>query len=235
MKRSTISADAVKFFEKKLTSDGNELEVKDLEKRFSEKKTYSETGLTGIREIQEILDYLNDLTIETEVEVDLTLARGLNYYTSTIIEVLSKEINIGSIAGGGRYDDLTGIFGLSEVSGVGISFGADRIYDVLNQTNGFPEETTSTTTLLFLNFGHVEEKYCLKLLEKVRKAGINAEIYPDIVKINKQMNYANKNNIPFIALVGENEMNDNVITFKNMKTGHQGKISLEELIKKTLL
>lgn len=232
MKKSIISADAVKFFEKKLTSDGNELEVKDLEKRFSEKKTYSETGLTGIREIQEIFDYLNDLTIETEVEVDLTLARGLNYYTGTIIEVLSKEINIGSIAGGGRYDDLTGIFGLSDVSGVGISFGADRIYDVLNQTDGFPEETTSTTTLLFLNFGHVEEKYCLKLLAKTRKAGINAEIYPDIVKINKQMNYANNNNIPFIALVGKNEMNDNVITLKNMKTGQQTKISLEELIKK---
>lgn len=235
MKRSTISADAVKYFEKKLTSDGNKLEVKDLEKRFSEKKTYSETGLTGIREIQEIFDYLNDLTIETEVEVDLTLARGLNYYTGTIIEVLSKEINIGSIAGGGRYDDLTGIFGLSDVSGVGISFGADRIYDVLDQINAFPEEAASTTTLLFTNFGPAEEKYCLKLLEKVRKSGINAEIYPDQVKIKKQMNYANNNNIPFIALVGKNEMNDNVITLKNMKTGHQGKISLEELIKKILL
>ena len=232
MQKSKISNDVVKFFKKSLISEGDSLEIRDLEKRFSGEKTFSETGLTGIRELKEIFNYLNDLSIDADVEQDLLLARGLDYYTGAIIEVLSKDIDIGSIAGGGRYDDLTGIFGLKNVSGVGISFGADRIYDVLDQINAFPEEAASTTTLLFTNFGPAEEKYCLKLLEKVRKSGINAEIYPDQVKIKKQMNYANSNNIPFIALVGENEMNDNMITLRDMKTGQQTKISLEELIKK---
>jgi histidyl-tRNA synthetase len=232
MRKLKISENAVNFFEKSLTSENGGFEIKNLEKRFSNEKTNSQTGLEGIQEIRGIFNYLENLTINTDVELDMTLARGLDYYTGTIIEVLSKDIDIGSIAGGGRYDDLTGIFGLKNVPGVGISFGADRIYDVLDQTKAFPEKVASTTILLFINFGPAEEKYCMKLLEKVRKSGISAEIYPDYVKVKKQMNYANNINIPYVALVGEDEMRDNVITLRNMKTGLQVKVSVEELIKK---
>jgi histidyl-tRNA synthetase len=191
----------------------------------------SEIGLQGISEVEKVFDYLKSLEIKAPVELDLTLARGLNYYTGAIFEVVSKDVNIGSISGGGRYDDLTGIFGLKDVSGVGISFGADRIYDVMLQLNLFPQDTVSTTKLMFVNFGEKEERYCLQLLAEIRNARINAEIYPEQAKMKKQMTYANKKNIAFVALVGDNEMNEGLINLKNMTSGEQKKVSLEELIK----
>ena len=212
-------------------SGGNDEKINKLKEILSAKggKT-SEIGLKGIEEIQTIFNYLQNLSVKLEIELDLTLARGLNYYTGTIIEVNAKNTAIGSICGGGRYDDLTGVFGLQDISGVGISFGADRIYDVLNQLNLFPENLASITKLMFVNFGKNEEKYCLPLLEKIRKAGINAEIYPSSAKIKKQMTYANNKNIPYVALIGENEMNQDVINLKNMTTGEQNMVSLEKLI-----
>jgi len=190
----------------------------------------SEIGLKGVEEIKEIFAYLENLDVKTEVELDLTLARGLNYYTGAIFEVKSLDAEIGSICGGGRYDNLTGIFGLNDVSGVGISFGADRIYDVLNQMELYPEDALHSTRLMFVNFGEAEGKYCMKALQQLRKAGIHAELYPESAKMKKQMNYANKKEIPFVALVGENEMNENMVTLKNMQTGDQQKVSIEELI-----
>lgn len=192
----------------------------------------SEIGMKGVEEMEAIFGYLNTISISLPVEFDLTLARGLNYYTGAIIEVLSDEVDMGSIAGGGRYDDLTGIFGLPSVSGVGISFGADRIYDVLLQTGSFPEDTESTITLMFVNFGEKEEKHCLKLLEKIRKSGIKAELFPDPVKLKKQLAYANAKSIPYVALVGETEMREEKITIKDMKLGEQSQKSLNELIEK---
>ncbi len=208
-------------------SGGNDEKINKLKKILEN----SEIGLKGIEEIQTIFNYLQNLSVKLEIELDLTLARGLNYYTGTIIEVNAKNTAIGSICGGGRYDDLTGVFGLQDISGVGISFGADRIYDVLNQLNLFPENLASITKLMFVNFGKNEEKYCLPLLEKIRKAGINAEIYPSSAKIKKQMTYANNKNIPYVALIGENEMNQGIINLKNMTTGEQNMVSMEELIK----
>lgn len=190
----------------------------------------SETGMKGIQEIQTILSYLDYLNIKSDVKLDLTLARGLNYYTGTIIEVKSKDIAMSSICGGGRYDDLTGIFGLKNVSGVGISFGADRIYDASKQLDIFPKHSVSSTKLMFVNFGKKEEKYCLPILAKIRNSGINAEIYPEQTKIKKQMKYANSKNIPYVILVGEDEMRENILTIKNMNTGKQNKINPEELI-----
>ena len=192
----------------------------------------SPAGLQGVEEIEKIVEYLGELDITSEVGFDTTLARGLDYYTGIIIEVLSDDAGIGSIAGGGRYDDLTGIFGLPDVSGIGISFGADRIYDVLDQTGGFPDDYEATTALMFANFGPKEEKHCLKLLEKIRKCGINAELYPDNARIKKQMAYANSRKIPYVALVGESELKDNTITLKDMETGNQWNVDLDELIRK---
>ncbi|MBI5217485.1 MAG: histidine--tRNA ligase [Bacteroidia bacterium] len=190
----------------------------------------SEIGLQGVLEIEKVFVYLNDLDIKTEVEFDITLARGLNYYTGAIFEVKAKNAEIGSISGGGRYDDLTGIFGLNDVSGVGISFGADRIYDVLSQLGKFPDDTGTTTKIMFVNFGEKEEKYCLRLLEQIHHAGINAELYPDIIKVKKQLDYANNRGIPFVALVGENEIKEQIVTLKVMATGEQKKMSLGEII-----
>lgn len=190
----------------------------------------SEIGLQGISEMESILAYFKDITIKNSLEFNLILARGLNYYTGSIFEVVAKDVDIGSICGGGRYDDLTGVFGLKDVSGVGVSFGADRIYDVLYQLNKFPESTLSITKLLFLNFGKKEEKYCLSLLSEIRKSGINAEIFPEQAKIKKQMNYANNRKIPYVAIIGENEMLEGVITLKNMETGKQEKTNLKNLI-----
>lgn len=192
----------------------------------------SETGMKGVEEIKKIFRYLSDLSVSSTVEFDLTLARGLNYYTGSIIEVLSSEIQIGSIAGGGRYDDLTGVFGLKDVSGVGISFGADRIYDVLLQLNKFPVDSESTTTLMFVNFGEREERHCLKLLDEVRNAGINAELYPDPVKLKKQMAYANSKKIPYVALIGDDEIKEDFITLKEMESGVQSRSTIKELINK---
>ncbi len=191
----------------------------------------SETGIKGINELRTIFDYLDDLNIHAEVQLDMTLARGLNYYTGAIIEVKSNDVEIGSICGGGRYDDLTGIFGLPEVSGVGVSFGADRIYDVMNQLNQFPEEVVATTKVFFVNFGEKEEKYCLKLLSSLRDAGISAELYPEQAKLKKQMTYANNRGIKYVILAGENEIKENLITVKNMFTGEQVNMKPDELRK----
>ncbi len=192
----------------------------------------SEAGLAGVAEMRTVLDYLTSLQVQVPIELDLTLARGLNYYTGTIIEVKALDVQIGSICGGGRYDNLTGIFGLPDVSGVGISFGADRIYDVLTQLNAYPSDIGQTTRLMFVNFGTKEEKYALQLLAKVRAAGINAEIYPDAVKIKKQMAYADQKSIAFVAMTGETEMASNSVTLKNMTTGEQVTISFEEMIQR---
>ncbi|MGZ2370183.1 histidine--tRNA ligase [Ancylomarina sp. YFZ004] len=192
----------------------------------------SEVGMKGIEELEIVFNYLADLDVTTEVELDLTLARGLNYYTGAIFEVKSKDMEFGSITGGGRYDDLTGIFGLKDVSGVGISFGADRIYDVLEEMNKFPADTVNTTKVMFVNFGEKEEKYCLPILAKLRANGVKAEIFPDNQKMKKQMNYANDKHIPFVIMVGETEMEEGLLSLKDMETGDQIKLTPEALIEK---
>ena len=188
----------------------------------------SEIGLKGIDEVEFVLDHLSGLT--SQVELDLTLARGLNYYTGCIFEVKALDVQIGSITGGGRYDNLTGIFGMPGISGVGISFGADRIYDVLNQLELYPEEVTTATQILFINFGEKETEYCLPILSDLRAAGIRAEVYPDAAKMKKQMQYANVKAVPFVALVGENEMSAGMVTLKNMTTGEQQMVPAAELL-----
>ena len=188
----------------------------------------SEIGLKGIDEVEFVLDHLSGLS--SQVELDLTLARGLNYYTGCIFEVKALDVQIGSITGGGRYDNLTGIFGMPGISGVGISFGADRIYDVLNQLELYPEEVTTATQILFINFGEKETEYCLPILSELRAAGIRAEIYPDAAKMKKQMQYANVKAVPFVALVGENEMSAGMVTLKNMTTGEQQMVPAAELL-----
>ena len=190
----------------------------------------SETGLKGVEESEFILKTVASLGVKSEVELDLTLARGLNYYTGAIFEVKALDVQIGSISGGGRYDNLTGVFGMSGMSGVGISFGADRIYDVLNQLDLYPKEAVNATQLLFVNFGEKEAAYCLPVLSMARDAGIRAEIYPDSAKMKKQMSYANDKNIPFVVIVGENEMNEGKLTLKNMTTGEQALVTPEELL-----
>ena len=190
----------------------------------------SETGLKGVEESEFILKTVASLGVKSEVELDLTLARGLNYYTGAIFEVKALDVQIGSISGGGRYDNLTGVFGMSGMSGVGISFGADRIYDVLNQLDLYPKEAVNATQLLFVNFGEKEAAYCLPVLSQARDAGIRAEIYPDSAKMKKQMSYANDKNIPFVAIVGENEMNEGKLTLKNMTTGEQSLVTPDELL-----
>ena len=193
----------------------------------------SETGLKGIDEVEFVLRTYSSLVAESDncrLELDLTLARGLNYYTGCIFEVKALDVEIGSITGGGRYDNLTGIFGMPGISGVGISFGADRIFDVLNQLNLYPESVVSATRVLFVNFGEAEAAYCLPVLAAAREAGICCEIYPDSVKMKKQMTYANQKQIPFVAIVGENEMNEGKLTLKNMTTGEQQLLTPEELI-----
>ncbi|WP_461639782.1 histidine--tRNA ligase [Labilibaculum euxinus] len=192
----------------------------------------SEIGMKGIEELETVFTYLSQLDVQTEVELDLTLARGLNYYTGAIFEVKSKDMEFGSITGGGRYDDLTGIFGLKDVSGVGISFGADRIYDVLEQMDKFPSNTGITTKVLFINFGEKEEAFCLPILAKLRAKGINAEIYPDSSKMKKQMTYANNKNIPFVILVGESEVEEGVVSLKNMESGDQEKLTPDQLVER---
>ena len=192
----------------------------------------SVTGMKGIEESAFILNTLSGLDIKSEIELDLTLARGLNYYTGAIFEVKALDVQIGSISGGGRYDNLTGVFGMDGMSGVGISFGADRIYDVLNQLELYPKETVNETQLLFVNFGQQETNYILPILKKVRLSGIRAELYPDSAKMKKQMSYANAKAIPFVAIAGENEINEGKITLKNMETGKQKVIYPNELADK---
>ena len=190
----------------------------------------SETGLKGVEETRFILDTLKAVGLDNEIELDLTLARGLNYYTGAIFEVKALDTPMGSITGGGRYDNLTGIFGLPGLSGVGISFGADRIYDVLNALDLYPKEAVNSTQVLFINFGETETAYCLPIVGKLRQAGIRSEIFPDKAKMKKQMSYANAKNIPFVVLAGENEMAAGKVTLKNMESGEQTLVTAEELI-----
>lgn len=190
----------------------------------------SETGLKGVAELEFIFDRVDLLTVKADLELDLTLARGLNYYTGAIFEVKALDVQIGSITGGGRYDNLTGVFGMDGMSGVGISFGADRIFDVLNQLELYPEDSLLTTQLMFANFGEKEEIYLLPLVASVRAAGIRTEIYPEPVKMKKQMGYADAKKIPFVALVGESEMTEGKINLKNMITGEQKPVTVQELI-----
>ncbi len=190
----------------------------------------SETGLKGVEEIATILGFIENLNIQTKVELDLTLARGLNYYTGAIFEVKALDVQIGSITGGGRYDNLTGVFGLSGVSGVGISFGADRIYDVLNQLDLYPSEVSQTTKILFTTFGDAELRFAVECAKVVRNAGISAEVYPEPSKMKKQMSYANAKNIPFVAIIGETELNERKVMLKNMESGEQKLLSIEEVI-----
>ena len=194
----------------------------------------SETGLKGVEETRFILDTLKSLGLKNEIQLDLTLARGLNYYTGAIFEVKALDVQIGSITGGGRYDNLTGIFGMPGISGVGISFGVDRIFDVLNALDCYPKDATNGTQLLFINFGDKETAYCLPSVAKAREAGIRTEIFPDSTKMKKQMSYANAKHIPVVALAGENEMAAGKLTLKNMESGEQSLVSIDEIIKTIL-
>ena len=190
----------------------------------------SETGLKGVEELRYILDVLKTTGLKNEIQLDLTLARGLNYYTGAIFEVKALDVPMGSILGGGRYDNLTGIFGMPGISGVGISFGIDRIFDVLNALDCYPKDAVVGTQLLFINFGEKETAYCLPTVAKAREAGIRTEIFPDSSKMKKQMSYANAKQIPFVALAGENEMAEGKLTLKNMLTGEQQLLTPEQLI-----
>ena len=194
----------------------------------------SETGLKGVEELRFILDTLKTVGLKNELQLDLTLARGLNYYTGAIFEVKALDVQIGSITGGGRYDNLTGIFGMPGLSGVGISFGADRIYDVLNQLDLYPQDSVTATQVLFINFGERETAYCLPIINKVRENGLRAELYPDAAKMKKQMSYANAKEIPYVILAGESEIDAGKVTLKNMKTGEQQLVTPDELIQAVL-
>lgn len=192
----------------------------------------SEIGLKGVEEVRFILNTLKQIELKNEIQLDLTLARGLNYYTGAIFEVKALDVEIGSITGGGRYDNLTGIFGMPNLSGVGFSFGADRIYDVLNTLDLYPKESISNTQLLFINFGEKETNYVLPFVTKARQANIRTELFPDTVKMKKQMAYANAKHIPFVVLAGDNEIEQGKVTLKNMTTGEQILVSPEDLIEK---
>ena len=194
----------------------------------------SEVGLKGVTELETIFGLCEAMKVQTTLELDLTLARGLNYYTGAIFEVKALDVEMGSITGGGRYDNLTGVFGMEGVSGVGISFGADRIYDVLNQLELYPETSVEQTKILFVSFGEKELMYSLPWLSSLRAKGINAEIYPEPAKMKKQMSYADNKKIPFVAIVGETEMNEGKVMLKNMKTGEQALASLDEVIENIL-
>jgi len=227
-----LSTEAVEALQPVIQLSGtNDEKLDQLDSLF----TNCATGRDGVAEMRTILSYARSLKIPVPIELDLTLARGLNYYTGAIFEVKAVDVQIGSICGGGRYDNLTGIFGLPDVSGVGISFGADRIYDVLNHLNVFPASAAQTTKVLFINFGPTEEKHVLQLLAKVREAGVNAEIYPEAAKMKKQMAYANSKSVAYVAMVGENEIAANRISLKNMTTGEQTSVTPEEMIDQLIL
>jgi histidyl-tRNA synthetase len=194
----------------------------------------SEIGQKGVEETRFILDTLKTANLKNEVDLNLTLARGLNYYTGAIFEVKALDTPMGSITGGGRYDNLTGIFGMPGLSGVGISFGADRIYDVLNALDLYPKEATTATQLLFINFGEKETAYCLPIAAAARKAGIRTEVYPDKAKMKKQMSYANAKGIAFVALAGDDEIAQGKVTLKNMTTGEQKLVTAEEMVKEII-
>lgn len=190
----------------------------------------SQVGMKGVEELKFVLNNVASLGLKSQVELDVSLARGLNYYTGTILEVKALDVEMGSISGGGRYDNLTGVFGMDGLSGVGISFGADRIFDVLNTLDLYPTSTNASTRVIFINFGEKEAQACLQHMAKLRSAGISCELYPEAAKMKKQMNYANAKDIPFVAIVGENELNTATISLKNMATGEQSSLSVEEVI-----
>lgn len=190
----------------------------------------SETGLAGVEEVRTVLGYAEDMGVGVKIEVDLSLARGLSYYTGAIFEVKADDFAIGSICGGGRYDNLTGIFGMPDVSGVGISFGADRIYDVMVGLNLFPEDVASSTRVLFVNLGKDEARAAMRLLAAVRRAGISAEIYPDGGKMKKQLEYADRRSIPYVAIIGSEELAEGIVTVKNMRSGEQSRVAAGELV-----
>lgn len=195
----------------------------------------SETGQKGVAELQQLFNYLKDSNLHNKLSIDLTLARGLNYYTGCIFEVKVSDENpvkMGSIGGGGRYDDLTGVFGLKGISGVGISFGADRIYDVLEELNLYPDFKNNTTRVLFISFDEASQLYALNTAQQLRQAGINAEVYPDLAKVKKQFEYANKRNIPFTVVIGSDEMATGLLAFKDMTTGQQEKLTVMDIIQK---
>lgn len=222
-----ISEETVSKLQPILTMSGTN---KEKLKTIAQTIATSEIGVKGVEETRFILEKVEAVGMQNELQLDLTLARGLNYYTGAIFEVKAKDVAIGSITGGGRYDNLTGIFGMPGLSGVGISFGADRIYDVLNTLDLYPQNATQATQVLFINFGEAEADFCLPIATKVRAAGISVELYPDSAKMKKQMAYANSKSIPFVVLVGENEINQGKVTLKNMITGDQQLVSAEELI-----
>ena len=224
-----ISQDAVDKLQPILTMSGTNVEKLET---IAQTIATSEIGVKGVEETRFILEKIEAVGLKNELQLDLTLARGLNYYTGAIFEVKAKDVAIGSITGGGRYDNLTGIFGMPGLSGVGISFGADRIYDVLNTLNLYPQNATQGTEVLFINFGETESDYCLPIASQVRAAGISVELYPDCAKMKKQMAYANAKGIPFVVLAGESEINQGKVTLKNMLTGDQQLVSAEELIAK---
>ena len=228
MRERGISDDAINMMEPFMNLQGNTTDAKM--NCLREFVGDSAIGNKGLLEVEKVLSYLEKLDIQNEVELDLTLARGLNYYTGAIIEVVANDVKMGSICGGGRYDDLTGIFGLKDVSGVGISFGADRIYDVLTELDGFPEESIKGTQVMLVNFGGKEEAFALKALQDFRNAGIRAELFPDAAKMKKQMSYANSNNIPFVVLAGDREIESGKLTLKNMESGTQEALGIENII-----
>lgn len=224
-----ISQDAVNQLQPLLTLSGtNEEKLESLSKLLAS----SEIGLKGIEELRYVISNTDEVGIDATLELDVSLARGLNYYTGTIIEVKANDVQIGSITGGGRYDNLTGVFGLEGVSGVGISFGADRIFDVLNQLNLYPAEAKNATKVIFVNFGENEAKASLKHIKALRANGISCELYPENAKMKKQMGYANDNKIPYVAIVGETELANNTITVKCMATGEQQQLTIDEMIEK---
>jgi histidyl-tRNA synthetase len=221
-----LSAAAIKNLQPVLQLSGNtDAKLDKLGKLLS----HSETGMKGISELRTLFAYIKNSSLTCDVELDLTLARGLNYYTGAIIEVKSKDVNIGSICGGGRYDNLAGVFGMEGVSGVGISFGADRIYDVLNQLNLFNDIKVSSTEVLLVNFGENETQYALKILDLLRNLGVSTELFPDAVKLKKQMSYADSKKIPYIIIAGEDEIKQNCVTIKIMSSGEQKKMPLKDL------
>ena len=209
-----------------MTLDGNATQKLD---RLEQLFTASETGKKGVAELRELFGYIEGAGVKCDVELDLTLARGLNYYTGAIFEVKAKDVQMGSILGGGRYDNLTGIFGMPDVSGVGISFGADRIYDVLTELNAFPADLSQSARVLFINFGPAEQAACVRVAAQLRRQGIATLIYPEAAKMKKQMDYANRKQIPFVAFVGENEMRDGTVTLKNMADGSQQTVPVDSL------
>ncbi|EEX52423.1 histidine--tRNA ligase [Prevotella sp. oral taxon 472 str. F0295] len=222
-----ITQDAVGKLQPILTMSGTNVEKLET---IAQTICTSEIGLKGVEETRFILEKIEAVGLKNELQLDLTLARGLNYYTGAIFEVKAKDVAIGSITGGGRYDNLTGIFGMPGLSGVGISFGADRIYDVLNMLDLYPQNAIQATQVLFINFGEAEADYCLPIASQIRAAGISVELYPDCAKMKKQMAYANAKGIPFVVLAGESEINLGKVTLKNMLTGDQQLVSTEELI-----